>query len=328
MAAEAPAATSLLISAEALERLSPQEYYGRYLESGLRPDGRSLGEARQATLATSVVRTAIGSASVRLGRTCVIAGVTCEALVVAGKGSDDSGEVHVHFEAPGLSGMRLRAPTAADGVEGWLQQILARARVLAPHALRITPEAAAWALHVDVYCLEHDGNILDAALLAALAALKDTRLPPARYDESNARVLVGAAATDGQPVDPMAGARLELIACPLPLTLVRALRCTLADPSADEEAFAEARITVVVDSVTSEVAVHKPGGAPLTDDELRACINASRARADVLAKLMQDALRAAATAAPEGDAVAVPASSAAKNKRRRDSGNAGGPTPT
>ena len=34
-----------------------------------------------------------------------------------------------------------------------------------------------WYLFVDLYCLDHDGNIFDACLLALIAALKNVRLP-------------------------------------------------------------------------------------------------------------------------------------------------------
>lgn len=33
----------------------------------------------------------------------------------------------------------------------------------------------AWYLHVDIYCLNYDGNMLDASLMAILAALKTGR---------------------------------------------------------------------------------------------------------------------------------------------------------
>ena len=34
-----------------------------------------------------------------------------------------------------------------------------------------------WYIVVDLYCLDHDGNIFDACLIALMAALKNVRLP-------------------------------------------------------------------------------------------------------------------------------------------------------
>ena len=34
-----------------------------------------------------------------------------------------------------------------------------------------------WILYCDLYCLDYDGNVMDAALLALLAALQETKLP-------------------------------------------------------------------------------------------------------------------------------------------------------
>ena len=42
---------------------------------------------------------------------------------------------------------------------------------------------AVWSCRVDVYVLEHDGCVTDAAALAALAALASTRLPQVHLEE-------------------------------------------------------------------------------------------------------------------------------------------------
>jgi len=34
-----------------------------------------------------------------------------------------------------------------------------------------------WTTWIDIYVLNHGGNLVDASMLAALAALKDTRVP-------------------------------------------------------------------------------------------------------------------------------------------------------
>lgn len=40
-------------------------------------------------------------------------------------------------------------------------------------SLCIVPDKLCWVLYLDVYCLNDDGNLTDASLLAAIAALKD-----------------------------------------------------------------------------------------------------------------------------------------------------------
>lgn len=40
-------------------------------------------------------------------------------------------------------------------------------------SLCIVPDKLCWVLYLDVYCLNDDGNLTDASLLAAITALKD-----------------------------------------------------------------------------------------------------------------------------------------------------------
>jgi len=43
--------------------------------------------------------------------------------------------------------------------------------------LCIHPERAAWVLYVDATCINYDGNAFDAALIAMVAALKNSASP-------------------------------------------------------------------------------------------------------------------------------------------------------
>lgn len=78
--------------------------------------------------------------------------------------------------------------------------------VLSTSSLCIHPGRAAWVLYVDAICLNYDGNAFDAALLAMIAALKNSKLvahnarpyvndfllsaklPKATFDEETGRI--------------------------------------------------------------------------------------------------------------------------------------------
>ncbi|KAF8257818.1 ribosomal protein S5 domain 2-type protein [Lactarius quietus] len=51
------------------------------------------------------------------------------------------------------------------------------AGVLPLSALCIHPERAAWVLYIDATCINYDGNAFDAALIAMIAALKNSAIP-------------------------------------------------------------------------------------------------------------------------------------------------------
>jgi len=45
---------------------------------------------------------------------------------------------------------------------------------LPPTSLVIAPGKAAWAIYIDVVCINYDGNAYDAAVLAVMAALRNS----------------------------------------------------------------------------------------------------------------------------------------------------------
>jgi exosome complex component RRP43 len=298
------------IAPEALVRLNPAEYYSRFLDASIRPDGRALGHSRPVSIALGAVATAAGSASVRVGRTLAVAAVSAEPMLLGGGApggaatATHQGELLIRLECPAICGAKARgalggggggggAPDPVASANALLGAALERSRVLADDALVIAPGRAAWRLCVDVYCLDFAGNLPDAALLAALAALAHVALPAARFDADARRVLVGAEAGPAGVAGMRPAGALALTSRPVALSFATLLGRTLADPSAEEEALADGQLTAVVDERGRLRELHKPGGAPLADAELRACVDAARARAPVLLELLADALRLA-----------------------------------
>ena len=61
-----------------LLHLAPKEYCDRFLSQGLRPDGRSFNEPRIKQVQVGSISSAIGSATVKMGKTLVVAGIKAE----------------------------------------------------------------------------------------------------------------------------------------------------------------------------------------------------------------------------------------------------------
>jgi exosome complex RNA-binding protein Rrp42 (RNase PH superfamily) len=69
----------------------------------------------------------------------------------------------------------LRYPTRVPPIaetDRWWPTARRSAQVVDLAALVIIPGQLVWTLHLDVYCLNHDGNLTDAVFLAAMAALQ------------------------------------------------------------------------------------------------------------------------------------------------------------
>jgi len=74
MAAQTASASNEL-QAEAFKQLYPEQYYAKFINSNLRPDGRSLGSARATSIGVNPIGTADSSALVKIGETTAMAGI-------------------------------------------------------------------------------------------------------------------------------------------------------------------------------------------------------------------------------------------------------------
>ena len=66
-----------------------------------------------------------------------------------------------------------------------------RSDIINLEQLCIKPGVACWVLYVDIICLNYDGNVFDAALLALMSALQNLALPTGVvYDELTSTVKI------------------------------------------------------------------------------------------------------------------------------------------
>ena len=141
-----------------------------------------------------------------------------------------------------------------------------------PDALCIAEGKAVWTAYVDLYVLEHDGNLADAAVLALARALGDTRLPRVTVEAEGGALVVAEEAALPLPLGP----------APLAVSFGVLDGQLLLDPTREEESLVSTGFTVLVDADAAFAGLHKPGGAPLDDDLLARATQAARERAPQL----------------------------------------------
>ena len=107
---------------------------------------------------------------------------------------------------------------------------------------------------LDIYSLNDDGNLIDAAGIATLAAIKDAFFP--EYD--------------GENVDykKKTKNKVPLNSEPLPVTVFKIGKDLVLDPTFSEEEAADARITVTILADGTLCSLQKGGNATFTRDEL------------------------------------------------------------
>ena len=132
----------------------------------------------------------------------------------------DAGRVEVSVELPALCSPlfreKQRAVSQMAFLSNTLTEIFNLPTVFDPLQLNCTGETS-WVLHVHIVCLNFDGNAFDLCLLAAVAALEDTKLPALVKEPHSERLAVASDA-----MDLVSEARsLMLSARPLPVTFAR-----------------------------------------------------------------------------------------------------------
>ncbi|KAF5941192.1 hypothetical protein HYC85_022359 [Camellia sinensis] len=128
----------------------------------------------------------------------------------------------------------------------------------------------------DIYCLDADGALFDAALLAAVAAFSHLQIPVVSLNDDG-RVVVVSEEDGGKlknkPVN-KGKRKLKLSSIPSSLTCILHKNYILADPTAEEESIMETLVTVVLDSSFQLVFLYKPSGPVLAyTSAIQVCFN-------------------------------------------------------
>lgn len=228
-------------------------------EKGQRLDGRKLLEFRPVSIEQGIIKMAEGSAHVKIGNTEVLAGVKID---VGPPFSDtpEDGALVVTAELWPLASERFElGPPGIQAIE--LARIVDRAiresGFIELKKLCIRKSELVWTLFVDIYPINDDGNLIDAAALAAIAALKNAVFPVLVND----KVKYGEHTTKHLPLNDW----------PLTLTFYKVGKKFLLDPSSAEEEIASARITFAFTFEKDKEFIHaiqKAGSEALTEAEL------------------------------------------------------------
>ena len=149
-------------------------------------------------------------------------------------------------------------------------------QVLDREQLCIIEGQAAWKLRLVLVCVSFAGSLMDAALMAAEAALRDLRLPEPALSDSG-QIQIRAESARGS-----SALRLHKSVVALTCGVFRG-REVVADPTNDEEGSDDlAIVTVVLDRTSGHVvALLQPAGGLIAPDALATCLDLTRTCAPV-----------------------------------------------
>ncbi|KAF8776599.1 hypothetical protein HU200_003320 [Digitaria exilis] len=295
--ATAAAASGLAgeMEVEAYRRLFPLAFLERHLGQSIRPDARRLSQVRETTVALGAVSTAHGSALVRLGDTTMIAAVKLEVMSPTAE-SPDEGSVVVEFHMPPICSPLVRPGRPADAapvISKALEDVLMSSGMLNLKELCLISGKASWLAYLDIYCLNADGSLFDAALISAVAAFTHLETPLVSVGDDGRVFTVGG--NEGKTKFEFVNRekrKLTLGDIPFSLTCALHKDIILADPTSEEESIIETYVTVVVDSSDRIVSIQKLGGSVASMEAIKGCISLAKERRHQLRDVLTNSVEA------------------------------------
>lgn len=242
------------------------------LNLNLRYDGRKLDEYRPVSIETGVIKNAEGSARVKIGGTIVLVGVKMS-LEKPFPDTPNEGMLMVGAELLPLSNPDFElGPPGIQAIE--LARVVDRgireSKAVDMKKLVITPGEKVWGINVDIVSMNDEGNLFDASALAVTAALKAARFPKIEGDKVDYKHI-----TDE---------KLPVQKTPVSITVVKIGGKLLIDPTTEEEALIDARLTVASMEKDVLCALQKGGIYPLTSKDINEMVELALVKSKELRK--------------------------------------------
>jgi exosome complex component RRP42 len=249
------------------------------LARGMRVDGRRLSDSRELSIETNVIEKAEGSARVKLGNTELIAGVKVN-LGTPFPDTPDKGLLVVSAEV-----LPLASPYAEPGPPDEATIELARVAdrgiresgMIDVSKLVLVEGKHVYAVFVDVSILNVDGNLFDATSYAVVSSLLTTRIPKYTVDEK------------GQPMKTDEVEPLPIQTIPVSVTQARIGDHLLVDPTSEEEALMDARITFVTDDKGNICAGQKGMPGSLSQEQVLQAASTARLKGEEVRAVIKQA---------------------------------------
>jgi len=249
-----------------------EKYVLELLESGKRIDGRRFDEYREIKVEKGVVQKAEGSAVVSIGKTKIAAGVKLE----VGEPFPDApneGILIVNAEFSPIASPDFEVgPPGEDAVElaRIVDRTLRESKCIQLEKLVVSPQNV-FMLFVDLHIINHYGNLIDAAGLAAIAALKNARIPKVE---------------DGKIVRGEFTGSLSVVFTPVVVSVCKIGNNFFVDPELQEEGVLESRLVVGVRDDDKICAIQKQGSGTLKFSDVDRMLDIAIGKSKELRKLV------------------------------------------
>lgn len=245
----------------------------RALKKNIRYDGRKRDEYRPISVEYGLYNNAEGSAKVKIGNTEVVAGIKLE-LNEPYPDCPDEGTIMVGVELTPLASPEFElGPPRIKSIE--LARVVDRgireSHMIDMKKLCIKEGELVWTIIIDIIPLNDEGNLYDASSLAAMAALRDVKLPKVKdgkidYDAEKTK--------EGLPL------KKE----PISITVIKVGDYFIIDPTLKEFELMDSRLTIAVGKDEVIHALQKGEEKTITKEDVKQVIKIGKEKSKELRK--------------------------------------------
>jgi exosome complex component RRP42 len=247
---------------------------------GFHIDKRPLLNYRNIEVVKNVAPNAESSVLVKLGHTQVLVGIKVD-VGQPFPDNPEEGVLIVNAEyIPAASPSFEPGPPDENAIElaRVIDRSLRESKAIALDRLLIIPGKKTWIIWLDIYVLDHDGNLVDAAMIGSMLALAQLKIPYFEVDQVTGSIKIDKSRYTGS---------LSINRYVATVTVYKVGDVLLVDPTAEEEAIASASISISVSEEGNIVGMQKRGMGFFTEKEIEQAIDISLHKGKELIELMK-----------------------------------------
>ena len=244
------------------------------IQKDKRIDERKFDDFRKIEIKQGIIKNAEGSAQVKLGNTEVMVGVK---MNTGNPFSDmpNEGTLMVGAELTPLASPDFESgPPGEDAVE--LARVVDRglrvSKCIDLKKLCIEEGEKVWCVFVDIHIINHQGNLLDAAALGAIAALLDAKIPKIEKDEIKRGDYEGPLPVNFKPVN---------------VTVCKVGDKFLIDPALEEEGIIDTKLSISARDDDKICSLQKQGSKELDVKDLEKMIDMAMKKSKEIRKMLK-----------------------------------------
>ncbi|XP_016300354.1 exosome complex component RRP45-like [Sinocyclocheilus anshuiensis] len=252
------------------------------IEEKKRLDGRQTYDYRNIKISLG---TDYGCCIVELGRTRVLCQVSCE-LVPPKDSRPTEGIMFFNLELSPMASPAFEPNRQSEllvMLNRQLERCLRNSKCIDTESLCVVSGEKVWQIRVDVHVLNHDGNLMDAASIAAISALSHFRRPDVAIQGRDITVF------SPEERDPIP---LSIYHMPICVSFAFFLQGSylLVDPCEREERVKDGLLVIAMNKHREICSIQSSGGIMLLKDQVLRCSKIASVKVSEITELINKAL--------------------------------------